>query len=352
MPSRSRLRAEIIASIDAAAEQSGFSLTSEQHAVLNRLLSLAEDLLAPGLRRRRPRSVYVWGPAGRGKSWLLDAFYNTLPTEQKRRVHFHGFFEELHRQLHEHQGAADAMAQAVAGLTDGARVLFFDEFHVHDSGDATLLTRLLRQLVTTDVVLLASSNYAPASLLPNPIWHHIFEPGIELILEHMDVVELTGATDHRASPATARGGFRNGAWITPATGVQWEEHGLRAPTSDEATVLSVRNRRFPVSAARAGELWISFEQACATPTSSIEFLDWAGRFDRWVLTDVPSFAQADPESQQRFINLIDILSDADLPLCITSDLSPGQFHHTAAQRPDAFRMLSRLQLLQTPTLRP
>ena len=118
-----------------------------------------------------PQGLYVWGDAGRGKSWLLDAYFRALPIQAKRRVHFHGFFDQIHRRIHEHQGEASAVESAVRELTDGVKLLYFDEFHVQDSGDAALLTRLLRQLFATNVVLLSSSNYSPASLLPNPIWH-------------------------------------------------------------------------------------------------------------------------------------------------------------------------------------
>lgn len=345
MVSRQRLRADAYASIEDAAAAAGFELDPAQAAVRDRLLDMGEGLLARGFRRSRPRSLYVFGDSGRGKSWLLNAFFHALPTLQKRRVHFHGFFDRLHLQIHEHQGEEDAVERAVGELTDGVRLLYFDEFHVHDSGDATLLIRLLRRLFASDVVLLASSNYAPESLLPNPVWHHIFQPGIDLILQNMGTVELIGGNDYRTVRPSARDGFGSGEWISPGTSIQLARHGLLPPEPDEATDLAVRKRQFAVAAARPDELWTTFAQACEAATSSIEYLQWARSFERWIITGMPSFDVADPEAQQRFINLVDILCDQDMPLFVTSDHSLEDFSTTAANRPDAFRMLSRLQLL-------
>lgn len=341
------LRKWLTAAIDESAVDSGFSLNDSQIAVRNRLLDLAEDLLAPRRRRPRVRSLYVWGEAGRGKSWLLDAYFQALPLEAKRRVHFHGFFDQLHRQIHERRGAATAVEEAVRDLTAGAKVLYFDEFHVHDSGDAALLTRLLRQLFAEDVLLLASSNYAPSSLLPNPVWHHLMEPGIDLILDNMDVMELDGDVDFRSRVQGSPAGFQAGHWITPdSDDIQLNAVGLQRPQPDEAGELTVGSRNFPITAQRGRELWITFDQLCSAPTSSIEYLQWVQRFDHWVVLDVPAFDTADPEAQQRLINVIDILCDADVKTTIVSSASASEFREDSKNRPDAFRMLSRLQLLQ------
>lgn len=346
---RNDLKAVLTSTIDDAAARSGFMLDESQIIVRDRLVDLGGDLLASRFSRRTARSLYMWGDAGRGKSWLLDAYFQALPLEAKRRVHFHGFFDELHRRIHEHRAEVSAVDSAVRELTHGVKLLYFDEFHVHDSGDATLLTRLLRQLFQTHVVLLVSSNYAPSSLLPNPIWHHMFEPGIELILENMDILQLEGAEDYRGRPHASTMGFRGGRWITAGASTAVDGSGLQLPNEAEGTELVVGSRRFAVTAVRGRELWVTFDQLCAAHTSSVEYLRWAQQFDHWVLVDVPSFDSADPEAQQRLINVIDVLCDADVRTTITSHLSKDDFHTTTRSRPDAFRMMSRLQLLQTQT---
>ncbi|NKX52035.1 cell division protein ZapE, partial [Arthrobacter deserti] len=137
-------------------------------------------------------------------------------------------------------------------LIAGVQVLYFDEFHVHDPADAALLTRLLRQLFESGVVLLASSNYAPSALLRDPDWHHLSEPGIGLILENMDVVELGGDTDYRTAALGTQTGFTGGAWLTAADPAALPDTEFRPPAPDEATTPTVGSRQFAVAAARDG----------------------------------------------------------------------------------------------------
>lgn len=331
---------ELIAAVEASALQADVFLDPAQRQLLDRLADLAPALDGKSARRSTPRGLYVHGPAGRGKSWLADTFFSALPTTSKTRVHFHAFFDELHRRIHDHRNEREAVEQAISEVAgNGSRLLFFDELHVHDSGDARLLTRLLEHAFRRRVTVLATSNYAPDDLLPNPIWHHTFEPGIELIKKNMDVFHLEGPTDYRTTRADHSVGFAAGLWTTktPAT----------APHRSESTLATVRGRQFPVLAIRPGELWVSFEQLCASPTSSIEYLEWARDFVRWTITDVPLFQDVEVEAQQRFINIVDVLVDADVCVTFVSAHELTAFIAAALHRPDAFRMTSRLQLLRS-----
>lgn len=352
------MRDRLEAAIDESAALAGFTLDSAQTVVRDRLLALGAELFAPQLRRSKTQGVnvkggnigglYVWGDAGRGKSWLLNAYFRALPTEAKRRVHFHGFLDQLHRRIHELRGGPNAVESAVRELTAGLALLYFDEFHVHDPADAALLTKLLRALFDAGIVLLASSNYAPRSLLPDPLWHHMFEPGIDLILDNMEVLRLEGTEDYRGRPRKSPEGFRSGHWISSKSTSRPGTAGLQLPEASEASELTVGSRQFPVAARRGSELWITFDQLCGAPTSTIEYLKWSREFDSWVVLDLPSFADTDVQAQQRLINVVDILCDADVRTTITSPLSIDEFRVTVDRRPDAFRMMSRLQLLQRP----
>lgn len=328
---------KLIAAIDAAVVRDGVTLDPYQQDLLARLGSLSADLSRSTLRATAPRSLYIHGRAGRGKSWLADAFYETLPTQRKTRVHFHKFFDELHRSIHRHRIDGDAVERAIDDITGASQLLFFDELHVHDSGDARLLTRLLDHVFQRRLTVLATSNYAPDDLLPNPIWHPIFEPGIELIKKHMDVFHLDGVIDYRVGRSDHSAGFAAGTWS--------ETPPAAAPDSDAATSVTVRGRDFVVLAASARELRATFDQLCTALTSTIEYREWAGTFPRWVITDIPAFERADPQAQQRFINLVDVLVDADVPVDFVSQHPLTTFLASASERPDAFRMASRLQLL-------
>lgn len=332
-------RAEhLVAAVKAAATADGFSLDPSQQATLARLAALGAELTSGSLRRSSPRSLYVYGDAGRGKSWLADAFYAALPLRQKTRVHFHGFFDELHRSIHTHRSERDAIERAIDDVTGSSRLLFFDELHVHDSGDARLLTRLLSHVFARRLTVLATSNYAPDDLLPNPIWHHIFEPGIALIKTNMDIWPLLGPTDYRTTNDDHSHGFAAGTWSTSTSPL----------TPPAAHSITVQGRSFAVTSARDGVLKATFDQLCRTPTSTVEYLEWARDFTRWSISNVPPFSTADPDAQQRFINLVDVLVDANVPVSFTAAVELDEFLADAAERPDAFRMASRLRLLQVP----
>lgn len=328
------------AGIDAAAARDGIVLDAAQRDLRDRLTVLGADLRRPRVRQSAPRSLYIHGGAGRGKSWLADAFYNALPTRRKTRVHFHGFFDELHRSIHRHRGdgAGNAVERAIDDVTGTSRLLFFDELHVHDSGDARLLTRLLDHVFQRKLTVLATSNYAPEDLLPNPIWHPIFEPGIQLIKTNMDVYHLDGPVDYRIGRTEHSAGFAAGRWMTSPPAM--------LPQPAETIAVSVRDRQFAVLAARPGELWVTFDQLCGSPTSTIEYREWSRVFPRWVIIDIPEFEDADAQAQQRFINVIDVLVDDDVSVDFISEHPLTSFLAGASQRPDAFRMASRLHLLR------
>lgn len=253
-------------------------------------------------------------------------------------MHFHGFFDELHRSIHGHRSERDAVERAIDDITQNTRLLFFDELHVHDSGDARLLTRLLDHVFQRGLTVLATSNYAPDDLLPNPIWHHMFEPGIALIKTHMDVWNLVGPVDYRTVNEEHGHGFAAGTWtMTPAC----------SDAPEQPTLTVVNGRSFTVTSVDDGELVATFDQLCSAATSAVEYLEWARAFSHWVITDIPSFGAVDAEAQQRFINVVDVLVDADIPVRFSSTVDLHTFLADASKRPDAFRMASRLQLLET-----
>ena len=336
---RVRSKNLLVEGVENAAARDGFTLDAAQRALLDRLAALGSDLTDPLVRHSTPRSLYIHGDAGRGKSWIADAFYTELPLTQKARVHFHGFFDALHRSIHDRRNERDGVEHAIDDITQNSRLLFFDELHVHDSGDARLLNRLLDHVFQRGLTVLATSNYAPDGLLPNPIWHHIFEPGIGLIKTHMDVWNLAGPIDYRAVNADQSRGFAAGTWtMVPA----------RSSEPDRQTII-VNGRTFTVTSVDDGEMVATFGQLCSAAVSTIEYLHWARTFTRWTITDIPSFGAADAEAQQRFINLIDVLVDADVPVRFASAVDLPGFLADASQRPDAFRMASRLRLLDATT---
>lgn len=317
-----------LSALERAARQQGWSLDEAQRAA-------AEALLTGG------RGVYLHGPAGRGKTWLVDAWYRRLRRRDRRRVHFHSFLGEYHRAIFRAAYDTDAAIDAVLG---DARLLVFDEFHMHDAGDAMLLTRLLTRLGRRGVRLIMTSNYAPRGLLPDPVFHPLADPAIDWIESSLDVVELDGGRDYRlaasaSASASGRGraqpGFR-GAWHRAEPG----------PSDASPTVeLHAGGHRFHAVEARGSRVRFRFEDLCEAPTSVHDVVEWAGRFDDWVLDGVPALAHASLAARQRFGDLVDVLCDRGHRLTVFAHVDREALAIGPGMPPDIDRTLSRLALL-------
>ncbi|MEU3776935.1 cell division protein ZapE [Streptomyces sp. NPDC032472] len=164
----------------------------------------------------RQVGVYLWGPVGRGKSWLSDTLFDMVRAE-KQRVHFHEFFRGFHTAYARHRHEPRAGERAVAELLGDCRFLFFDEFHVHDAGDAMLMGRVVSGLFERGTTLLATSNYPPSGPFPNLTFHHMFEPTIGLLERSLDIVEIPDGPDYRVSGVSTRpcSGFSGGRYLWP-----------------------------------------------------------------------------------------------------------------------------------------
>ncbi|MFC9297253.1 cell division protein ZapE [Streptomyces sp. NPDC057011] len=304
-----------------AAARRGFSVAPEQEAAVERLAHLAAELARPAWTfPRPPRDLYVWGPVGRGKSWLVDTFYEGLPTGRKRRLHFHDFFRQLHDGVTAPGSRRDgqsAVDRALDELIGDSRVLVFDEFHAHDAGDAMLIARLFRTLLDRRITLVTTSNYPPTGLMPDPLYHHLFEPTIKLIEERMDVLDVTGPVDFRRLPVPADGDrrFSTGLCLPPEDAAL-AAHGLTAPPPAEAATVRAHLRELPARAVRADLVWFDYDALCETATAVPDYLALAERFTTLVLEGVPPLPETSANGLQRFANLVDVASDRDLRLIL------------------------------------
>ena len=318
----------------------GYTLSSSQCQVIE-CMATQLVLLAQG----QARSLYLHGAVGRGKSWLLDGFFQALSLEHKRRLHFHDFFARLHQGMFRHRAEHDAMAATLDELLADCQVLCFDEFHVHDIGDAMLLTRLFEALFARGVFLLVTSNYAPEGLLPNPLYHERFKPVIDLINSRMQVLEVGGDIDFRTLPANRQyQRFTQGHYAWP--GDQAQRERLQVPAA-QPVALKVGQRVLEASAVYDRTVLFSFGQICQQPTAVIDYLELARRFDRWIIDELPDLADCDLAAQQRFVNLVDVLYDQDKELVVIAGLPLER--SLGGSVSDLMRSRSRLgQLRQLP----
>lgn len=301
------------AAVQLAAAAEGLELDSAQLAVLP-LLARAGAAAVSG-DAVTGSSLYLWGPPGRGKTWLLDAFYNAVPVAEKRRLHFHDFFRELHARTFEGYGRKgyaqqSAFAAGLDALLGDARLLCFDEFHVNGPADAAFVTRLLRQVIERGIVLVATSNYAPHELLPDPMFHHLFEPGIELLTTNLQVASLDGELDYRSAGPRGTSGFAAGHHLRAPDPAGMETAGLRTPDPAETAVLKPGTVALKAERAAGGQLWFTFAELCGSRSAASDYLALARDYRHWVVSGVPDTTHEDPNAWQRFGNLVDVLYDA------------------------------------------
>ncbi|WP_248750435.1 cell division protein ZapE [Pseudomonas sp. MWU15-20650] len=323
------------------ADQQGYTLTEGQTRAIATLTREAQHLLAG----RPTRGVYLHGPVGRGKSWLLDGFFQALPITEKQRVHFHTFFARLHQGMFKHREHQDALAVTLDKLLAGCRVLCFDEFHVHDIGDAMLISRLFKALFQRGVLVLVTSNYPPEGLLPNPLYHERFKSVIDLIAARMDVLEVSSPQDLRSLPqAHTQQRFTTGQYVWPGSCAQRDTLGL--PTMDcPAHPLTVGHRLLRCRSQQARTIAFTFNDLCEQLTATLDYLLLCEDFDHWIIDGLPQLAQCPIAVQQRFINLVDVLYDQDKRLTLIGQQPLDQ--SLEGQAIDLARTASRLCQLQT-----
>ncbi|UMZ09960.1 cell division protein ZapE [Pseudomonas sp. MPFS] len=323
------------------AQELGYTLGQGQLRVIDSLASQAQALLH---NPHQLQSLYLYGAVGRGKSWLLDGFFRALPIAEKQRLHFHDFFTQLHQGMFRHQQRGDTLEATLDELLEECRVLCFDEFHVHDIGDAMLISRLFKALFKRGILLLVTSNYAPEGLLPNPLYHARFKPVIDLINARMQVLEVGGDQDYRTQARTHdQQAFTRGQYIWPGT--QAQRQALQLPERHvPATLLPVGSRQLSVRQVRQRSIRFEFADLCEQPTAVMDYLELSRRFDTWIIDELPDLQACSIAAQQRFVNLIDVLYDQDKQLLLIGQRPLTQ--SLGGQAVDLARTRSRLGQLQ------
>ncbi|MGH8345774.1 MAG: cell division protein ZapE [Pseudomonas sp.] len=292
----------------------GYTLSHSQQRVIDCMARQACMLM--GNPPNSLPGLYLHGAVGRGKSWLLDGFFRAIPLAKKQRLHFHEFFAQLHQGMFKHRERADALAITLDALLSDCRVLCFDEFHVHDIGDAMLITRLFKALFQRGILLLVTSNYPPEGLLPNPLYHARFKPVIDLINARMQVMEVGGPHDYRSQVRShAHQLFTQGHYVWPASAVQ--RRSLNLPDRGAPPVaLPVGTRHFQARFCDERRIGFTFADLCDQPTAVMDYLELCRRFDSWIIDELPRLGECSIAAQQRFINLIDVLYDQDKHLTL------------------------------------
>ena len=345
------------------AEEHGFELDPSQEQAVEHFQRLYEDLI--GLerleaslirllaRKRVVRGLYVWGGVGRGKSFLMDSFYNCAPVARKQRVHFHRFMQRIHRDLHRLQGQAEPLAAIARDLAEEARLFCLDEFHITDITDAMMMRRLLEALFEQGVVLVTTSNFHPDELYRHGLQRPQFLPAIELIKENLDVVNVDGGTDYRLREIEKAGVYHVEADADAALERAFLQ--IARHESSDSREIEVEGRAIPVRREARGVVWFDFRALCDGPRGKADYIELARRYHTVLISNVPRFGVGDADTLRRFVWLVDEFHDHRVNL-ILSAAAPLEELVAGAEAGDRFqanlnasleeRLVSRLTEMQ------
>ncbi len=326
-----------------------------QDAAAEKLQTLANALSTyrpSGLfwRPTPPLGLYLWGDVGRGKSMLMDLFFEHTAVRAKRRVHFNAFMVEMHALLHEerrHGHSRDPLVPVAKHLAKGAMLLCFDEFQVNDVADAMILGRLFEQLFARGCVIVATSNTEPDELYMGGLNRQLFLPFIALIRERMEVVGLNGKLDYRRGFETGGGAYFSplGPAADAAMDEVWRIVANGAAGSEAA--LPVLGRLLKIPRACGGAARFTFDELCAVPLAAPDYLALAKHFHTVLIDHIPVLTAARRDEALRFILLIDTLYDARTQL-VCSAAAPAAELYPAGDAVIAFRRTaSRLLEMQS-----
>ena len=293
-----------------------------------------------------PRGVYLWGGVGRGKSFLMDSFYATVPLRRKTRVHFHEFMRSVHRQMQEVKGMADPLDEVARRVAKRYRLICFDEFHVSDVADAMILHRLLLKLFEYGTSFVMTSNYEPDKLYPDALYRERILPAIALIKARMDVLNVDAGVDYRR-----RSLEQVQAYLWPldehAEAALEKAFNALADRPREDPVLNIENRQLHAKALAGTIVWFDFATLCGGPRSQNDYLELANRFQAVILSGVPKMAPRDASAARRFTWLIDVFYDHRVKLIMSAECPPENLYTEGTLANEFHRTVSRIQEMQS-----
>ncbi|WP_395666808.1 cell division protein ZapE [Methylocella sp.] len=298
-----------------------------------------------------PLGLYVWGSVGRGKSMLMDLFYEAAPPLLKTRSHFHAFMAGVHARVHAFREAArqkkpkndDPIAAVADEIAAKTTLLCFDEFHVTDITDAMLLGRLFDALFARGVVIVATSNVEPKNLYRDGLNRALFLPFIDLIMKKMEVLELVSRTDYRREKLEGRRTWHAPADETAQAALTGAFEALTGAPSGKPMALHVLGRALPVPEARAHVARFAFSELCERPLGATDYLAIARAFHTLVVDDIPVIAPARRDVAKRFILLVDALYEEHVKLIASAAAQPAQIYQGDGREGFEFaRTVSRL----------
>ncbi len=317
-----------------------------------------------GREKRPPQGIYMWGGVGRGKSLLMDLFYQTAPTPIRRRVHFHEFMAEIHEQIAAWRAMSNAerkrkpflvrkadiddpLPHVARATFQKAHLLCFDEFQVTDIADAMILGRFFESLFRFGTVIVATSNRHPDDLYKDGLNRQLFLPFIELLKQQLNVHELGAARDYRLDQLMGATVYHNplGTEADAAMDAAWDR--LTKATHEEQEELTIKGRHLAIPRAARGAARISFEALCKQALGAEDYLAVARNYNTLFMDGIPSLSPEKRNEAKRFVTLIDALYEHKTKFVCSADASPQDLYPKGDGSFEFERTTSRLMEMQS-----
>ena len=341
---------------DADLKKAGFVSDAAQAHAVDALQKVYDELVENPPKKRfgssrltypRVPGLYMWGGVGRGKTYLMDAFYEALPFGRKRRTHFHRFMLDVHERRNRFPDEQDPLLRVAEEIAESTRVLCFDEFYVSDIADAMILARLFESLFKRGITLVATSNVAPDLLYKDGLQRENFLPAIERLKQNCTVLNVDGGTDYRLR---ALHGVE--LYLHPCDAAAMDKLNQRflaiAPHGRcERIELKINDRPIAARCAAEGAVWFDFHELCDGPRSAADYISLARTYHTVIVSYVPLLTSDDDNATRRFINLVDEFYDRGVKLLIAAEAAMEGLYLGTKLKFEFERTVSRLIEMQS-----
>ena len=324
-------------------------LVDEQKAKKGRLFRKLQSRFGVNKSVAPVRGLYLWGGVGRGKTYLMDAFYDALPFERKIRAHFHRFLQRVHHDLRECEGEKNPLEWVAQQIASEAKVICFDEFFVSDISDAMLLGGLFEQLFKRGVTLVATSNIIPDGLYKDGLQRSRFLPAIALLNLHTEVVNVDGGVDHRLRKLEQAQLYYVplGEEADKSLQASFESLNPDIEHVEHNQLLNIEGRDIRAHCISDDVAWFEFEQLCDGPRSQNDYIELAKIFHAVLLSNVPQMTGASDDRARRFVNLVDEFYDRNVKLVLSAAVPLEQLYIGGKLAFEFGRTQSRLLEMQS-----